>query len=629
MSPTALSRLIKCLFLGFVLLLAGGVWYYAWGRKPSLVLSAKIERRDGAPTSHLISPGEVLLLTATKATLYDTAKGQPRWSANLGVQPAAATPPPAMASPSAKFDPALAAKVRTRFAKLEEWAAKLSAKRAKLKGKKQIEAFNEEAAKYHAELKAARAEAVSVREAEFAYAAAVRGQVQPQEGDDDADFFAPWETKAEVFADGGKIWVAQGRRIVALDRANGQLTKQVPLAGEFDHAMRGVGRFYVVAAAGDGGRQVVAVNLADGAAAGFGVTTPGTSERFTFAGEGQPATPNLQPARAEFSAAGGELLQVDIHLVESKVTERQVMSGSYISDMEEADKKTTGGWAADAMVVAQSLAKEAERDATGGKERIDESTYEVTLRRPFATGLAPVGPLRVQGRPEVFSTAGFDLLAAGQTLLAFDHANKKLWESKLAGPLVFGDWADEEGAYGEAPDERTATTARPCVEDAERLYLFDKAFLSAFERSSGRPLWRLPSSGIRKVQLDGSGLLYVLSSNVAPESYGLNTNHPVMMKVEAKSGKIVWKIEKYQNVFVSGGDLYATRETQNAEDAINRAFRSAAPETRFKLYKLSTRDGEPQWEWFQVRRPLRIEVERKKVSLLFPDELQLLKSIAL
>ena len=62
---------------------------------------------------------------------------------------------------------------------------------------------------------------------------------------------------------------------------------------------------------------------------------------------------------------------------------------------------------------------------------------------------------------------------------------------------------------------------------------------------------------------------------------------------------------------------------------MNNVFQSSkAIQTRFKLYKLSARNGQPQWEWFQTRHPLRIETDKKKVSLLFADELQILTSRA-
>lgn len=84
------------------------------------------------------------------------------------VKVAAATPAPAAPAPTAKkpeFSTGekpnllLAKRTERRFTKLREWAARLDAKKAALKTPLQIEAFNEEAAKYHAELTAARQEA--------------------------------------------------------------------------------------------------------------------------------------------------------------------------------------------------------------------------------------------------------------------------------------------------------------------------------------------------------------------------------------------------------------------------------------------------------------------------------------
>ena len=56
---------------------------------------------------------------------------------------------------------------------------------------------------------------------------------------------------------------------------------------------------------------------------------------------------------------------------------------------------------------------------------VDESTYELVLRRPFGSQLSETPPLRVQGPPALFSTASFDLIIAGRALIVFDHKNKK------------------------------------------------------------------------------------------------------------------------------------------------------------------------------------------------------------
>ena len=625
MSPNVLGRLVKAILAVFLLLVGAGVWYYAWGRKPSLTLSTKFSEKERSPNAHLIAPGEVLLLLGQKATLYEMASGKQKWTTSLAPAPAAATPPPkapaATPAPAEPSDPFLAKRVEQRFAKLEAWAAKLKTRRANLKTETQIEAFNADAARYHAELQEARAEAAPLHRAELAAAEAASKASQAEDGEES---FGAWNQKTAIFPSAKTIWVVQGSRVVGLDRANGRTTKTIPLAGDFQAAWMGADCFYVVAEAPNG-RQIASIKTADGTARATVTTSPAALPRYSHQAEGLPAEPNVQPLRTEFVAAGGELVQADIRLIESKITERQIVAGSTVSDMEEADKKTTGGWASDALVIAREMEKDAARQATSGKERIDESTYEVVIYRPFAVGVPPSPPVRVQGRPEVFSTANLDLIVAGQTAVAYDHANRKLWESKFGQPLVFAEAGGFDEEYASGTGAKVASSTHPCLEDGERFYLFDRAFLAAFERKSGRLLWRLPSVGIRKVQLDGNGHLYVLSSNGG----GMDVE-PVTMKVEAAKGKILWKLEKYQDCFVTGGDLYATRETRNADDAVNQVFDgSKAPQTRFKLYKLSTRNGQPQWEWFQTRRPLWIDADEKKVGILFYDELQVLKSIAL
>jgi outer membrane protein assembly factor BamB len=258
----------------------------------------------------------------------------------------------------------------------------------------------------------------------------------------------------------------------------------------------------------------------------------------------------------------------------------------------------------------------------------------VLLRRPFNSGIADGSPVKVQGRPELFSTQSFDLVVAGRTLIAFDHSNKKLWEAKLAFP------AAEPPFMVESASSTAGSVSQPCLEDDKRIYFFDRGFLNGFDRYTGANVWRLPSVGISKIQLDSGGLfgrgpvLYVTSGNDSAETlqYSQQSSGPhlsLLFKVDASSGKILWKVDKYQDCFVSDGNVYATLESRNAEDLVNNVFqRSKAVETRFKLYKLSARNGRPQWEWFQTRRPLHIEADKKKVSLLFADELQVLTSRA-
>lgn len=617
MSNQAINWIVKTTLSLGLLLLAGGVWYYTMGRKPHLLISAPIKARDAETTLRTIAPNEVLLLVGTKATLYDLTTQKARWSADLKPTAPAATPAPKSIAkatptpaPTPQPDPLVAARVKKRFAKLEKWAGELNAKRAKLTTPLQIEAFNVEAAKYHAELVAARAEAGTATPS-------IAQPASPNPGDDAANWIDRYlPTRVEIATLTGSVWIAQGRRVVGLDRTDGHVLKTAMLGGNVASLERGAEELFVLASVGQG-RDLQVTRIVPGNATAQNITVGIPPEpREEEWHEGSPHKPATPEHRILFSANHSSLLQLDVRLIEKKLTERQTMSGESGSDLEAADKKTTGGFGKDALLMAQALNRESERDATGGKEIIDESTYEVALQRPFTPAL-PAATARVHGRAEVFSTPNLDLIAAGKDLVAFDHSNKKLWQAQLAQPIAAANrfsWSDEE----------EASTSHPCLEAGDRLYFFDTAYLTAFARQTGQPAWRLPLKGIHKIQRDDADHLYISSLP------GTSGEAAQLLRVEAKTGRVVWKVEKYDDCFVSGKDLYVTRETRNAEDMVNAVFdRSKAPQCRWKLYKLSTRNGEPQWEWFQTRRPARVAADHKRVALLFADEMQIVTSIAL
>ena len=667
MSAKTFSRLLITFAALVVLSGGGGLWYYTLGRKPKIALSVPLADKTGAGTLLAVAPGEVLLVTGGKATLYALAGGPAKWSVPLAATapaPAAAAPAKAAHAPAAAAKvahaPAAAAKVaaapapeepvalrklpelstgekpdlllakRTarRFAKLNEWSARLNAKKATLKTPLQIEAFNEEAGKYHAELAEARAEAAaaappaskpaprSTTGAAAALPAAVAQELPAALTDSLARSFSRFsfmDEKTDVVADGGAILLLHGAQARLLDRASGAVKKDIPLPGNFSGVLRGAGCVYAVCGRPDGTRQVTRIGTADGATQALKITGPPSEGRFHGKEPGRPAEPVTQPLRTELSAAGGLLLQCDVRLVEKKIAER-VIAGGPSSALEEADSKTATGWGKDAAVYAQALDADAAREDTGGRERTDESVYQLVLNRPLDAGLPEVR-VTIRGHADIFSTRTLDLITAGRTLLAFDHTSKKLWESTLASPIANPDSADAAST-----DATTATPARPCLEAGGRLYFFDSAFLTAFDRATGQPAWRVPLSGIRRLQLGDGGALYASTGG---------GELPLILKVDAPSGKILWRVEKYQDCIVSGGQVYATRETRNSEDVVNAVFdRSKAIQCRWKLYKLSASQGQPQWEWFQTRRPQQLHAEGRKVALLFDDELQVVKSLA-
>lgn len=619
-------------FIAFIfLLIACGLWYYTIGRKPHVVISSKIENKKTTPSSHVIGPGELLVINGSNVSLFDTEAGLQKWS--IDTAPAAKASAPAPVAPARvnrpptdqKLDSSYQinqARLANRSAKLNVWAAQLNAKRNSLDTPLKVANFKQEEARYQAEVARSQTEEAAIPQ----NASGASGGYAMEGTDAEPRYDSSDYEKPEVLCDAATIWIVKSNNVRILDHANGRVTKEFSVAGKIIKTMPGDGCAYVLAANATGTQQLIRIG-ADGALKAATIKDA-MGERSFATSDG---TPSLQQHRTEVSAVNGELAQLDVRLLRPKITEHQALKQDSVSDWEQADKNTTGGWSSDAAVIARAMANDAQRETTGGKEHIDESDYEIVLHRPFNPAVSDSAPVKVQGRPELFSTKSFDLVVAGQTLLAFDRSNKKLWQSTLAFAAAphFFDY------------EFGTTTSLPCIEDDKHLYFFDRGCLTAFDRQNGEVVWRLPSVGIRKMQLDSGGLLdrgailYLLTQNGSPESLryaqeATAPTEPLLLKVQASNGKVLWKLDKYQDCFVSGGNVYVTRESRTGDDLVNSVFeRSKGIATRFKVYKLSAFDGKPQWEWFEPRRPLQISADKKKVSLLFGEELQVLRSRAL
>jgi hypothetical protein len=372
-----------------------------------------------------------------------------------------------------------------------------------------------------------------------------------------------------------------------------------------------------VASAGEEARQITRITAAAGPVSLY--VPAGKVESAFGAVEDSGIKPNVQSLRTEFD---GPLFRADLKLIEKKIVARDAIKPESDRSLTDAIDKSATHSTDELLAVTKLISNDAQRLAGITKEWIDDSTYELTLRRPFDPS-APEWKGNIKGRAHFFSTASYDLVAAGIKLHAFDHANKKLWEATLGAPVSKRE--DDDG-----------TPLQTCLESGGRLYFADGAFLNAFEAATGRVLWRVPSIGIQKLQVDGDGNVYVQTHNLATESLtyihdeSFQAINPVTMKINPDDGKIVWQVEKYQDLWVSGSDVYVLRESRNPADVENQVFDpSKVPEARVKIYKLSRRNGESIWEWYQQRRPRAVHADRKNVGILFGDELQLIHSIAL
>jgi outer membrane protein assembly factor BamB len=102
------------------------------------------------------------------------------------------------------------------------------------------------------------------------------------------------------------------------------------------------------------------------------------------------------------------------------------------------------------------------------------------------------------------------------------------------------------------------------------------------------------------------------------------------MRVNPKDGSVQWSVEKFENVWAAGKDVYSMRIGRHSSDVEKAVFQPGTPvESRMKIYKLNTRNGKPRWEWFQSRTAESVIPFGKTIALLFSDELQIVHSTAL
>jgi hypothetical protein len=511
-------------------------------------------------------------------------------------------------------------RVKKRGAKLQAWRTTLDAKKANAKSALQKSAAAEEEARYAAEMAVQRKEEEAIEKTKpKAPAPAVSVAVsepEPEEPSFGEDFGTAGPMAAIC---GDMLWIVEGRHAVAFDRASGAVKADVSLAGAARQVFADGGTAFVIASAGAEAVQVT--RLAAGAQPQSSYFSTGRRE-YAFEMSDGSSTPSIQNQRTEFSVAGGSLVRVEIRLREKSIRTRDAIKPGSEKELE----FTAGNSAAHSVDELKSLTALIRNDAArlNGQaiERVDDSSYDIVVRRPFEPQV-PEWSGTLRGRVQVFSTLTLHLITAGTKLLAFDHTNKKVWEATLGSPVPI-----------RRSDSESASQPQPWLETGGRLFFADGAFLTVLDAKSGQVAWRLPSVGIRKLQVDGEGNLYVLSDNLHVESLtyatdaGLGDSTPITMRVNAADGKIQWQVEKYQDLWASGKDVYVMREANNPSDVEAKVFDPAkAIEARVKICKLSRGSGKPLWEWFQPRRPRAVEVQGKNVALLFGDELQIIRSI--
>ncbi len=321
--------------------------------------------------------------------------------------------------------------------------------------------------------------------------------------------------------------------------------------------------------------------------------------------------------------AGSNLVQFSVKLLEKKTVERQAMKAPpKKSALNDANLTVAG-----TLDVANEMMNEWQRERTGGVEVEDVSRYEVSLKR-LGTDFADWTG-EVTGEPAFFSLGTVDLLVAGKSLTLFDKQNKKLWQSPLNYEIAGGfGWSS---GFDEAP-------SAPGVEHKGRLYFFDRGVLTCFDLASGNVHWRLPSVGVSKVMFDARDMLYVETTTASADSLKFSQQvdlsrktRPLLMKVDSRQGKILWKSENNGRLAHIAGKIIYTLEWNGGDEEAERSPLALGTEIppHVRVRRLDSGNGKVLWQHYQKRAPVDVRFQDNTFQLVFKRELQVLKFLAL
>ncbi len=318
--------------------------------------------------------------------------------------------------------------------------------------------------------------------------------------------------------------------------------------------------------------------------------------------------------RARYIPTGANAVQFTTKLIERNIISHEAMKPKGKSILE-SDHLTAG----QSLDVAQEMMNDSQRERTGGKELEDVSRYQVTLHRRLAGNL-PDWVGEVTGPPQFIPLKTVDVVAAGNSLLVFDKNNKKLWEAKLTYTIPHRSYFEEDYS--------------PCLETKDALYVADKGILTRYDLSTGNPVWRMNSVGISRIQQDHTGQLYVNSTTATPDSIQysqqiniMNKIHPVILKVDQKTGKVLWRLQSMgDDCRISGKFVYTTMVSQT----VAWLKLEEGPDTHYNLYLISPSGGSPIWNYHVGNHHvIRTDIQNNWIMLHLDDEVRVLKFFSL
>jgi hypothetical protein len=329
-----------------------------------------------------------------------------------------------------------------------------------------------------------------------------------------------------------------------------------------------------------------------------------------------------QPRR-NFILAGENIVQFDVAVTRKNIVLEMAMR--------QKENPVMGGnlKVTDAAAAFEEIATDMKRSETGGKKRVDKSDYRIVLRRCVSETTVPDWVGQVVGPPRFFSTSSVDILTAGRTVYAFDKANKLLWQANLAFPV------------GDAEIDPLHPESGPCLVRGGTLYIADQGAMQALNAQSGERKWAFQTVGISQVQFDEEGMMYLTSTTADPDSIQytqevrLDRGHPVLIKLNPDTGQPLWTFQKPKthefDIHVSGKFVYAVTSSTFWADALKAIeTKTGDVSVNFRIYRLNPKDGSIMWEHhIRGRQPQSVDFSNNQILMVWPDELQVLKFLAL
>ncbi len=433
-------------------------------------------------------------------------------------------------------------------------------------------------------------------------------------------FFEDTSVRPDMMIRGADVWVVTPSKAVDYDLATGNKKKEVKWPQPAATIHLGSDTITAVARPDRTGTPLMRIDPSSGSVQTVLLpvnTAEIIAERRAMADRiGEPlravAMQNLIPREYGFRAVGGGLVQFKTRMLEQRLQEFvATIAGPTL-----IDKKAIR--ASQGFDAARELLNQNKREKT-----IDGSLYEVTVRRFFG-GTDWTG--QIIGSPGFHTTKSADIVIGGTNLVMLARAGGKLWETKLAYEI-----GGRFKSYGD--DDEDFSNGSPVLEIGSRLLVADSGTIHCYDLKTGTVQWRLPTVGVKQMQSDGLGNIYVATTTASPESIKMegesdldNKDRPQILKIELATGKQLWQTTDLgDNVYVSGKFVYATRGRISTAARMHADNNLTEPVVNYRIHRLDASTGREKWEYHRQHAPQMIEVLDNHLLLTYQNQIQMLK----